>query len=67
MDDERMNREANIFARALLMPTDLVQNEIGKRGNRVTSQDIVELAEMFCVEEHQMTLRLIELGFIKVP
>lgn len=67
MSDERMEREANVFARALLMPEDLLRNEIAKRGGKVTSQMLVELASLFCVEEHQMTIRLIELGVIKAP
>lgn len=55
-------REANAFAAALLMPKDLLVNEINKAVNHIDDA-IIHLADMFGVSQQAMTFRLSNLGY----
>lgn len=57
--------EANQFAACLLMPADLIQNDIAVLG-RVTLLDshVTELADKYQVSEQAMTIRLDSLGYL---
>jgi Zn-dependent peptidase ImmA (M78 family) len=52
-------REANLFASALLMPADRVKEAIKKEG-----QDIDKLASIFGVSKQAMTIRLLALKLV---
>lgn len=57
-----IEREANAFAAALLMPAELVREEVSKIPN--TSRDAVKhLSEQFLVSEQAMSFRLSNLGY----
>lgn len=64
--DERFDKpiprekEANIFAAALLMPKKSVTDSVKKHG-----LDIKKMAKLFQVSEQAMTIRLLELNLIK--
>lgn len=60
-----IEREANAFAAALLMPTSLLEKEIGKLGVPALSDiDVSRLAETFDVSDQAMTIRLVKLGHL---
>lgn len=57
-------REANSFAAALLMPKQLIQQEIIKSANKDNlTKLITELAKKFEVSNHAMSIRLSRLGY----
>jgi Zn-dependent peptidase ImmA (M78 family) len=65
--DKRQDKEANYFARCLLMPEEFLRSEIEKLKNgkvRTTEDMIKKLAKIFKVPEYQMTIRLTELKII---
>ncbi|WP_430933274.1 ImmA/IrrE family metallo-endopeptidase [Saccharicrinis sp. 156] len=60
----RMEREANSFAAAILMPVDFIKEEIDKLDNRLTVEDAIkQLSKKFHVSEVAMTYRLTNLGY----
>lgn len=60
-----LEREANAFAAALLMPEKLINEYIDKFGANTIDQVIIrELARNFEVSEQAMTIRLTNLGLI---
>ncbi len=59
-ENTSIEREANLFASALLMPEDWVRENAKKDG-----LDIKSLAKKFEVSEQAMTIRLLELRLIK--
>jgi Zn-dependent peptidase ImmA (M78 family) len=57
--------EANHFAASLLMPKELLENEIAKLdGHFLTEEHVQALAEMFGVSPMAMSIRLSKLGYI---
>lgn len=67
--EKRMEREANYFARCLLIPEILLFQEIEpykshQGGYEMSSDDILNLSKKFAVEPEVMTMRLIELDII---
>lgn len=57
--------EANQFAAALLMPTDLVLQAVNEMGvHHLLDWHVSELAETFEVSEQAMTIRLTSLGLL---
>jgi Zn-dependent peptidase ImmA (M78 family) len=59
-----MEQEANAFASALLMPTDLLRNEILKTKLNLMDDDAIEkLARRFDVSTTAMSIRISGLGF----
>jgi Zn-dependent peptidase ImmA (M78 family) len=63
IDNDRENREANLFAMCLLMPEKLVRSEVDKSGGIDLCDDepIRELAKKFGVSISLMTIRLAQL------
>ena len=53
-------REANMFASAILMPREWIQSEVKKQG-----MNIEPLAKIFGVSKQAITIRLLELNLIK--
>lgn len=59
----KQEREANAFAAALLMPINLVENELKKiNHNKSTPEIVSKMARIFEVSEESMKFRLINLG-----
>ncbi len=58
IESEEAEREANLFAMALLMPESLVREEIDKTGGFDIVEGCKDLAKKFRVTETLMTLRL---------
>ena len=60
--EDRLEREANAFAAALLMPSALVRSAIAElRGNIADEEAIEELAKKFQVSRQAMTFRVAKL------
>ena len=64
--DKRQDKEANYFARCLLIPERFLIPEIEKlKGKKIRTEDMIKLlAKTFKVPEYQMTIRLTELKII---
>ncbi len=67
--EKQMEREANYFARCLLIPEILLFREIEpykscQGGYAMSSEDISDLSKKFAVETEVMTMRLMELDII---
>jgi Zn-dependent peptidase ImmA (M78 family) len=61
----QMEQEANFFASAILMPTDLLRKEVSKiQIDLGSGPGINELAKVFEVSPTAMSVRLAQLGFI---
>lgn len=56
--------EANSFAAALLMPRQMLEDELEKYGEELTELDIYRLANRFGVSQQAMEFRLQNLGLI---
>jgi len=68
--DERaaQEAEANAFAYALLMPADLLRRDCAGHTFDIAGDPFIkELAHRYKVDEEVMTLRLVQLGLIRVP
>jgi Zn-dependent peptidase ImmA (M78 family) len=65
----RLEREANAFAAALLMPEELINDAIKEVvGSRpIRDEEIAELAKRFKVSSVSMTYRLVNLKIIEPP
>lgn len=59
-----MEVEANQFAAALLMPTKLLNEAVGRLASPIMDSAVVALAKQFRVSEQAMTIRLSTLGFL---
>jgi Zn-dependent peptidase ImmA (M78 family) len=60
-----MEVEANTFASAILMPTELVRHEIGHRQIDLANEEVIkDLAGKFEVSVFAMSIRLKDLGFL---
>ncbi|RKD92526.1 ImmA/IrrE family metallo-endopeptidase [Mangrovibacterium diazotrophicum] len=60
----RMEREANSFAAAILMPAKFINDEIQNLNNKLTVEEAIkDLADVFKVSEVAMTYRLTNLGY----
>ena len=60
-----MEVEANTFASAILMPTELVRQEIGHRQIDLANEEVIkDLAGKFEVSVFAMSIRLKDLGFL---
>lgn len=60
--NDRLERDANAFAAALLMPADLLAEAIGALDTEVTDDEAIEtLAARFHVSKQAMTIRLVNL------
>lgn len=68
INDEKADREANCFARCLLMPESFVLSELKKMGkiDLTDPRQSKNLADRFGVSEPMITIRLVELGLIKI-
>ena len=65
--DRKMDKEANYFARCLLMPEQFIKKAIHKIKDETSEEELVKmLAKKFKVTEYQMTVRLIELKIVLV-
>ena len=66
--DTAEDREANLFAMALLMPEDLIRREVKLLGRIDLCEDnsIKPLTDKFKVSTILMTIRLVQLGIIKL-
>lgn len=67
--EKRMEREANYFARCLLIPEVLLYKEIEpyksyQGGYGMSRDNILNLSKKFAVEPEVMTMRLMELDII---
>lgn len=67
--EKQMEREANYFARCILIPEILLFREIelyksNQGGYGMSSDDIQYLSNKFAVEPEVMTMRLMELDII---
>ncbi len=62
---QQMEQEANVFASALLMPTNLLRKEVEKANLDLASDDAIQkLAEKFDVSTTAMAIRISSLGLI---
>lgn len=60
----RKEREANAFAAALLMPENLIENQVFNSKNTIDIDDLInDLAETFNVSAQAMSFRLANLGY----
>lgn len=57
-------REANIFASALLMPSEWMKESFKAQGSDLTKIDLDKLAQTFGVSKQAMTIRLLALKLI---
>lgn len=66
----KMEQEANLFARCLLMPEDLIRRELAERPYSIDlidgGPDLKRLAKRFEVSELMMAMRLVEIGVLSV-
>lgn len=62
---EHQDREADAFARELLMPVNLLRASVKKLKGAVTDQDVERLAREYQVPVVQMFLRLVHLKLIR--
>ncbi len=63
--NQQMEQEANIFASAILMPTEFVRREVDKRNIDLTNEEAIkELAKLFEVSSTAMSIRISSLGLI---
>jgi Zn-dependent peptidase ImmA (M78 family) len=63
--NQKMEQEANAFASAILMPTDLVRQEVDKIQLDLGSEEAIkELAKIFEVSTTAMSIRMSSLGFL---
>jgi len=62
--DYLTEREANEFAAALLMPSDLISKELKEVEKKGASDVISDIAEKFNVSQQAMSFRLLNLGYI---
>jgi len=66
--NEREEIEANVFGAALLMPAELVREEIRRKGFDLDDEeDIDALAKRFSVSPSAMSYRLVNLGLVRYP
>ncbi len=65
---ELYEREANIFARTLLVPSSLLRKEVAKfkRQGGLQDTDLKSLSQTFQVEQWVIIARLADLGLIKI-
>ncbi len=64
-EKQQMEQEANFFASALLMPSNLLRKEVEKaKFDLVSDEGIQKLAEKFNVSTTAMTIRISNLGLI---
>jgi Zn-dependent peptidase ImmA (M78 family) len=64
----RREREANAFAAALLMPTELIEKAVSDKHLDLADESaLLELAREFDVSALAMTYRLVNLGYLKAP
>ena len=63
---QRMDREADVFAMSLLMPSQLVRREWEKleRDGGHREEDIETMADLFAVSHVRMTIRLKDMRLI---
>ena len=62
---EQHEKEANLFARCLLMPRNLMKQELSKIEKKLDYDEAVKImAAKFQVEEKLMSFRMIELGLV---
>jgi Zn-dependent peptidase ImmA (M78 family) len=60
----RKEREANAFAAALLMPENLIEDQVFNCENTIDIDDLInDLAEKFDVSTQAMSFRLANLGY----
>ena len=59
-----IEREANAFAAALLMPSKLINAELKNYGLPLSDIDVTNLAKTFDVSEQAMVIRLLKLGLV---
>ena len=63
--NQEMEKEANYFASAILMPTDLLRKQLDKMNIDLASEDgIKELAKLFEVSSTAMSVRISNLGLL---
>lgn len=63
---EEMETEANYFAMCLLLPEDMVREDVERlRGEVDVGEMIEKIAERYRVEAHIVTLRLVELKLLR--
>lgn len=66
--EDRLEIEANRFAAALLMPTDMLRNEITKNDFDLGDEEVQSsLAKRFNVSTQAMAYRLASLGMFELP
>lgn len=67
--EEKQNNEADYFARCLLMPKEMIKEQIlniNASGEKYYKEELVKtLAQIFQVTQMQMTIRLTELKIFK--
>lgn len=65
LEKQQMEQEANVFASALLMPSNLLRKEVEKAKLDLASDESIEkLAKKFDVSTTAMTIRISNLGLI---
>jgi hypothetical protein len=64
--EERIEKLADVFASAMLLPADLVKKEIDQRvrAHVITWRDLAELAETFAVSKQAFVWRLVTLKYL---
>jgi len=63
--NQQMEQEANLFASAILMPTELVRREVEKSNIDLTNEEAIKaLAKLFDVSTTAMSVRISSLGLL---